>query len=206
MRYVLALLIFATAVGCSRAPRPKVTNLDEAAARLSQLSGKPAGTYTATADDAGPNPDARMVTVPAAKAPRVVETLRQELNPGLIAFVGHVDLLAEPNADGSEVVVAKGTDQFDILRVAKSDAANYEKDTEDLIKRLKMFDEKYGIDIFHAEIDTVEFRLRSPPKHLKAFCKELYEFCPDIVEQGAGDLQTLEKEIARTQSVFLWWD
>jgi hypothetical protein len=206
MRYILVWMTLATVVGCSRAPHPKAKNLDEAAVRLSQLSGKPTGPYTATADEAGPNPDARVVSVRAAKAPHILQTMRQELGPGLVAFVGHIDVLADPRADGAEVVVAKGADQFDILRVAKSDAANYDKDTEDLITRLKSYDEKYGIDIFHAELDTIEFKLRTLPKDLRAFCKDLYEFCPDIVEQGAGDLQTLEKEISRAQSVYLWWD
>ena len=79
-------------------------------------------------------------------------------------------------------------------------------ETEDLVRKLQEYDAKYGIDIFHAETDTIEFRFRSLPEDLAAFCADLYEFCPDIVDQGVGTVEKLEEEVARTGTVFLWWD
>lgn len=103
-------------------------------------------------------------------------------------------------------MVASGDSQFDILRIAQSDAVNYDMMTEDLVRKLQEYDSKYGIDIFHAETDTIEFRFRSVPKDLSTFCSDLYKFCPDIVDQGVGTVQELEQEVAKTGTVFLWWD
>ncbi|HEX7379167.1 MAG TPA: DUF4253 domain-containing protein [Pirellulales bacterium] len=114
--------------------------------------------------------------------------------------------LADGAEEGSEVVVAPGDNQFDILRVAQSDAVNYDMDTECLVRKLQEYDRNYGIDIFHAETDTIEFRLRSVPADLMAFCDDLYEFCPDTVDQGVGSVEALASEIARHGSVYLWWD
>lgn len=44
------------------------------------------------------------------------------------------------------------------------------------------------------------------PEDLYAFAASLYEFCPDIVEQGCGSVEALAEEIAREQTVHLWWD
>jgi hypothetical protein len=33
----------------------------------------------------------------------------------------------------------------------------------------------------------------------------MYEFCPDIVEQGVGDLPKLEEELKKGKFYF-WWD
>jgi len=34
----------------------------------------------------------------------------------------------------------------------------------------------------------------------------MYEFCPDIVDQGCGDVQTLAKDLKKTQRLYFWWD
>lgn len=34
----------------------------------------------------------------------------------------------------------------------------------------------------------------------------MYEFCPDIVEQGTESIEELVEEIKKTKKLFLWWD
>jgi hypothetical protein len=79
-------------------------------------------------------------------------------------------------------------------------------ETEDLIKKLREYDEQFGVDIFHAETDTVEFAFIHMPEDVAAFCTDLYEFCPDIVDQGTGTVERLRQEIKEREQVFLWWD
>ena len=49
-----------------------------------------------------------------------------------------------------------------------------------------------------AETDTIEFTFLKLPAGLRAFCEDLYEFCPDIVDQGVGTVEALESEIRRS--------
>ena len=183
-----------------------VMTLDEAAQRMSLLAGRPCRSFATRDFGREQNTEARSVLVTESDAPSLVDKLRRELGPGLIAFVGCTRSLADPPDAGSKLVVALGTSQFDILRVAQSDAVNCDMDTEDLVRKLQEYDSKYGIDVFHAETDTIEFRFRALPTDLPAFCNDLYEFCPDIVDQGVGTVEELEKEVAKTGTVFLWWD
>jgi hypothetical protein len=208
MRFLFAL-VAVSIIGCSSQSgqsKGKAMNLEQAAGRLGWLSGRSVRPYATRDFGRDQNTDARSVVVAEDQAPLLLANVRSEIGPGLIAFIGCTRSLAEPSDIGSEVVVAPGNSQFDILRVAQSDAVNYDMGTEDLIRKLEQYHSQYGIEIFHAETDTIEFRFLTMPSDLAAFCGDLYRFCPDIVDQGTGSVHALEKEIAKTGTVFLWWD
>ena len=71
---------------------------------------------------------------------------------------------------------------------------------------LKQWDDAYGIDIYMADTDTIRLRLKRLPPDLPAFAKEVYAFCPDIVDQGMGSVEALEQAIRESREVYLWWD
>jgi hypothetical protein len=39
-----------------------------------------------------------------------------------------------------------------------------------------------------------------------AFAREVYAFCPDVVDQGTGAVEALAAEMSRTNTLYLWWD
>ena len=41
---------------------------------------------------------------------------------------------------------------------------------------------------------------------MDAFVRELYPFCPDIVDQGAGSIEAAAAEMRDANALFLWWD
>lgn len=153
-----------------------------------------------------PYKGARSALVKEADAPAMLAELRRQLPIGLIAFIGTSNSLVDPPAKGVELVVASGKDQFEILRIAASDAANYDMTTEDLIKELRSWDREFGISITQAETDTIILDLKSLPLDLTSFATRVYKFCPDIVDQGVGDIPSLVREIRKSKKVFLWWD
>ena len=146
------------------------------------------------------------VLVPDDRAESLLWKIRGQVPSGSVAFIGTQRSLADPSVDGTELVVARANSQFDILRIAASDAVNYGKETEDLVRILSNWDQRYGIDIYAAQTDTIQLKLESIPKDMRAFADEVYKLCPDIVDQGVGDVEKLAAEIAATKTVFLWWD
>ncbi len=151
--------------------------------------------------------DARSVVVPQERSRLVLSDVRSALDVKQIAFIGTTRWLGdEKHPNAAEIVIAIGDSQMDILRVAQSDAVNHDKDTDDLIAKLSEFDRRYNIDVFHAETDTIEFQFKELPGDLSAFSKELYAFCPDIVDQGVGSIEALERDIKEKKEVLLWWD
>jgi len=50
---------------------------------------------------------------------------------------------------------------------------------------------KYHYGIFSTGCDWVEVVFVNPSYNMITFAKELYEFCPDIVDQGTGNIESL---------------
>lgn len=143
--------------------------------------------------------------VPRDIANTSVFKIREKLKLGLVAFVGTTHWLGNESHDRVEIVIGSGTSQFDILHLAQSDAINYSKNTEELIE-IQEYDRNFGINIFHAETDTVEFAILNMPFNLLNFAVDIYEFCPDIVNQECGSIFNLIEIIEVTGQVLLWWD
>lgn len=83
---------------------------------------------------------------------------------------------------------------------------NYDIDTDAIVAELRASDREFGIDIWQAETDTIQLRLKSMPRNLPALAQRVYKFCPDIVDQGVGDVKALAREIEKTKLIMLWWD
>src|SRR5262249_38127499 len=134
--------------------------LQDAGRQLAAIAKCPLRTFSTFDFGRGQDTAARSVVVPKDDAEGVLLKLRSQSLPGIIAFIGTANWLGdERHEDGAELVIAKGTTQFDIVRIARSDAVNYEMGTEDLVQKLQSYDEAFGIDIIHAETDTIEFDL-----------------------------------------------
>jgi hypothetical protein len=182
----------------------RLANFGERLGEIAKQRVRPYSTF-----DFGRNRDESTlsVVVPQNTAEGIVYAARQILPTGLLTFMGTTQWLGEERHEGgAEIVIACGATQFDSLRLARSDAINYGMDTEDLVRKLQSYDSAYGIDIFHAETDTIEFKFNRLPESLSSFCAELYKFCPDIVDQGVGTVEALADEIHFRGGVFLWWD
>lgn len=74
----------------------------------------------------------------------------------------------------------------DQLKAKSTNGDNYEVSNEDVIARLEAWDAKYGIEIADIGHDRVTVTFTSLPEDTGALAEEIYEFCPDTVDQGFG--------------------
>lgn len=143
------------------------------------------------------------VSVPEEKTDQILESLRRKLGR-----LGYMPFVVEMN-DGiniDRIGVLKTADQFEILRVMHTDGDAYDIANQDVIERLKEWEESAHFDIIGADYDWVELEFASLPSDLKAFAEEVYDFCPDAVDQGPGTVEELVKDLRSTKRLFLWWD
>jgi len=105
-----------------------------------------------------------------------------------------------------QVTVIKSNDQFDILRIKQTDGINYGLDNNAVITQLKKWHELYPFEITGADLDWVEAEFIQQPKDMLQFAKEVYKFCPDVVEQGTETVERLAQEMKRSNILYLWWD
>lgn len=151
------------------------------------------------------NEDAVSVILPELDAFHLLPEIREELAPGLVAFVGTTRWLGDERHDGVELVIAPGESQFDMLLVARSCAINFGMTTGDLIQKLQEYDRLCGIDIVQAESDTIQFDLLDLPDDVAAFVEDLYHFCPDLGGY-VGSIQETVDDIVKSRRIELWWD
>jgi hypothetical protein len=193
-------------ITCAREPA-KNSVPERIVKSLKAAAGSDVRRYATFEFGRGRNLRAISAVVPKAKSKAVLSTIRKQLGPGWVAFIGTSRWLGEEkHEDAVEIVVGPGRDQFDILRHARSNALNYDMGTEALVKKLRAWDALADIDIFHAETDTIEFTIGKLPADLSKWAADMYAFCPDIVDQGVGSVEKLEKALRLTKEGYLWWD
>jgi sRNA-binding carbon storage regulator CsrA len=82
-------------------------------------------------------------------------------------------------------------DKYQDLRVYQTHGINCDLETEDIIEKLNIWDERYGIEILNVESDRVKVLFKDIPHDVTLLVTEIYEFCPDITEQHFGCFQEM---------------
>jgi len=77
-------------------------------------------------------------------------------------------------------------DPFNAIREAGTNGANYVLDTPDIIDRLIQWQSLFSFEVKEAGGDTVDIEFKTLPRDMDAFVRDLYDFCPDLVDQGTG--------------------
>ena len=141
--------------------------------------------------------------LPANEARGIVLSLRQNLKQK-----GYSIYISESNFGHSPDVVSilKSADQFDILRVEQTDGVNHGIEHQDVLNKLIGWNKSKPFIIIGAGIDWVEAIFVSTPAGMDEFAEEVYEFCPDVVDQGTGTVELLSQEMSGNNTLYLWWD
>jgi hypothetical protein len=108
---------------------------------------------------------------------------------------GAIMLLAFPTPDPYAVVAACGTN-----------GDNYGTSNADVIAWLRDLEKTHPFVLTECGFDYCAGRFLKPVADAKKLAKRMYEFCPDIVDQGTESVEALAKELEENQTFFFWWD
>jgi len=102
--------------------------------------------------------------------------------------------------------VLKTTDQFQVLKQVGTNGINYEITNDSLLSIIKTFHQQIELELIGAGRDWCEFVIKKDSKNWKKLANEIYEVCPDIVDQGIGSVDELAEEMKKTKRLYFWWD
>lgn len=102
--------------------------------------------------------------------------------------------------------ILKTFDKYQILKQVQTNGANWDIYNDSLLNLIKIFDQKYSLDLMGASDDWCEFKINKSPKSWLTLAKEAYKVCPDIVDQGSGSVKKLAKEMEESGRLYFWWD
>lgn len=144
------------------------------------------------------------IDVPRDKVRTVVNRIKKETPPGYIVFVSDRNYGIGDKPDNVSIIKASGFPE--VLQVMGTNGWNYDISPEMVIKRLKEWDDRFGLILIGAGFDWFEAEFQRAPQDMIEFAKEVYEFCPDVVDQGTATVEALANEMKGSNTVYLWWD
>ena len=110
------------------------------------------------------------------------------------------------NNKPDNIGILKTTDKYTILQQIATDGINYNITNDSLISIIKVFDKKYNLELIGASGDWCEFIIHNEPNSWTQFAEEVYEVCPDVVDQGTETVQALADIMKKTKRLYFWWD
>ncbi len=114
---------------------------------------------------------------------RILLALREKLRSlGCLAFC--IDHTSNFENRPDKIAVLNTTDEMQVLRLLNTNACNYEMENEDIIARMQEWAGRFSYEILGAEYDSIEMLFHTLPDDMNAFARELYDFCPDLLDQG----------------------
>ena len=77
-------------------------------------------------------------------------------------------------------------DEFAVIREQQTSAPNFGLDTDAILAELRRWQTLCSFRVMDAGGDRVHIEFDTLPGDMGAFVRELYAFCPDLVDQGTG--------------------
>lgn len=108
--------------------------------------------------------------------------------------------------DKNKIAIVRCNDEFTPLVYMQTNGINYGIDNHKLILYLDSLNQTLDLKLIGADFDWCQFEIRKEPKDWHQLARKIYEICPDIVEQGTGNIQTLEAELKKSKKLYFWFD
>ena len=105
-----------------------------------------------------------------------------------------------------DIAIVKVADQFELIKFAQTDGVNYNVSNDMIVEKLKKWNEESPFVIITADMDRIEADFIQLPKDMTAFARDMYEFCPDVIDQGAESEEELINYFKTEKGFWLWWD
>ena len=105
-----------------------------------------------------------------------------------------------------KIAVMRGSDDLRYLATVYVSAPNFSITHEQVVERYLQWRDRLGLQLIGGNQDWLSARITKPPEDWAAFAGEVYEFCPDVVDQGTLTVGKLATEMKAHNELFLWWD
>jgi hypothetical protein len=104
------------------------------------------------------------------------------------------------------VTIVKGVNSYDILKIQRTEAPNYNLDTMSIIVWLKEQQKEGPFVVTGAGSDWLETQFIKPPKDMPVFVKQVADFAPDVLLHGPRAIDERTERMKRTNGFYLVWD
>ncbi|MBP9902761.1 MAG: DUF4253 domain-containing protein [Verrucomicrobia bacterium] len=142
-------------------------------------------------------------SMPRLRADKIFDTYCQQArDAGFFLFRSTTS-----GSDGNHMLILLPTsDSYVAVRGMQTSGANYDLMPSDIIRWLKALEKRQPFILSGIGHDFLEGRFTTELKDVNSLAKDIYKFCPDVVDQGTETVGRLAAALKRMRRLFLWWD
>lgn len=96
-------------------------------------------------------------------------------------------------------------DKYAVMAAMETNGDNYRIGTAGVIAWMKELEREQPYILTGIGFDYVEGHFTSPIKDPQGLARRMYQFCPDIVDQGVDTVSNLAQELKKG-NLYFWWD
>lgn len=105
-----------------------------------------------------------------------------------------------------DIIIIKGSDPYKLINQIGTNGVNYNIYTNDVIKQLQEWDKIVGFKFDVIDVSRIHAYMSNLPNDMEKFVSEVYEFCPDVIDQGYSSKEEMITDYKENQYFWLWWD
>ena len=109
------------------------------------------------------------------------------------------------NGKADKVGLLPTTDFYAVMAVMETNGDNYGIGTAGVIAWMKELQQEQPFILTGIGFDYLEGHFTGTVKDPSALAKRMYQFCPDIVDQGTESVNNLARELEKG-ALYFWWD
>ena len=94
----------------------------------------------------------------------------------------------------------------DAVAILQTNGINCGVGSQDIIDWLNHHSARHGLKVLTVGHDFVGGEFLSQIEDVEETAAAMYDFCPDLVDQGYGELEALSESLKSDLSFFFWWD
>lgn len=126
------------------------------------------------------------------------------LNNGCCVFLYDQNFGLDGNPDVLWILPTQ--DKFAVMAFTGVNGINYDIDNHLVIRWMKRLEKDHQFLLTGCGLDFLSGRFITKLSDADAMARRMYAFCPDIVAQGTGSVDSLAKELRKTNEFYFWWD
>jgi hypothetical protein len=110
------------------------------------------------------------------------------------------------NNDATRLAMLQTTDKYDAVAAMGTNGANYELSTQDIVAWLRALEKTDPFVLTGIGFDFLKGKFDARVSDPDGLSRKMYEFCPDIVDQGLETVRALRDQLGRSRELYFWWD
>jgi hypothetical protein len=108
--------------------------------------------------------------------------------------------------EDDELALAPTADKYEVIAAVGTNGANYDLGPPEVVQWLRDLEREVPFILTGIGFDFLKGHFTGPRAGPEDLARRMYEFCPDIVDQGCGTVEKLADSLAESDGLFFWWD